>query len=63
MVTKGYRKGVYDRVTTGTAANWKVIRAARLGAEVLQHSECRDVARYVSAADKLTISYQDMATR
>jgi quinol monooxygenase YgiN len=34
MVTKGYRKGVYDRVTTGTAANWKPPESWRPGAGV-----------------------------
>jgi hypothetical protein len=37
MVTKGYRKGVYDRVTAGT----RVRQSGRNG-------DCRDPARYVS---------------
>src|SRR5580704_8657905 len=37
MVTKGYRKGVYDRVTAGTHARPSD-----------RNGDCRDVARYVS---------------
>jgi hypothetical protein len=37
MVTKGYQKGVYDRVTAETHAR-----------QSDRHGDCRDLARYVS---------------